>query len=277
MAVKIAAWNIEGRLNGYAKRGRGTTRHILQNIAALDADVLVLPEFYVDEIESGARAKLKALGYEIFETPYKDVGRDYKKWGPSAIGILSRLPIKNVRFIRPGNVRNLIVCEVADQKTGKWLRVIATHLDDRSESQRLKQVNELVEIINETNMPTVMLGDFNAMWHAGRGRLLASRSARFAARQLPHEELRGVAVRATDMATGKVLSILTTQTNLRDADTRHRPTTTPKLRDALFLPSIRLIQIDHMLVSPEITVSGFKIGRDGGSDHRSISARLRLH
>jgi endonuclease/exonuclease/phosphatase family metal-dependent hydrolase len=39
---------------------------------------------------------------------------------------------------------------------------------------------------------------------------------------------------------------------------------------------VRLAQIDHMLVSPVIKVDSFKIGRDGGSDHRSITATLTI-
>jgi endonuclease/exonuclease/phosphatase family metal-dependent hydrolase len=121
-----------------------------------------------------------------------------------------------------------------------------------------------------------MLGDFNAMWHEGRGRLISSSLMRSLAGHIPHADLRYMAVRVADMATGTALGVLTTRTNLRDADSSHHPTTTPKLRHASFMPSIRLIQIDHMLVSPEINVSDFTIGKDGGSDHRAISATLSL-
>jgi endonuclease/exonuclease/phosphatase family metal-dependent hydrolase len=276
MAIKIAAWNIEGRLNGYTKHGRGTAAHILASIAALDADVLALPECFIDSIASGVDDQLHELGYTYVETSYEDYGRENEKYmkGKMHMRILSRLPLSKVEYIRPGDVRNLIACYVTLPTSSKKICIIATHLDDRLERTRLKQVVELVEYINTKNIPVVMLGDFNAMWHEGRGRLINSWLVRTLARYIPHEDFRYMATRVTDMATGTVLNELTTHTDLRDADSSHRPTATPKLRYTPFMPSICLIQIDHMLVSPEINVSDFTVEKDGGSDHRAISATL---
>ena len=279
MAIKIASWNIEGRLHGYQKSGRGTAAHILKSIAALEADVLVLPEFHMNSLASGVEAQLKGLGYEIFETAYADVGRDKKeqeKWGEVHIGVLSRLPVTNVEIIRPGGLRNLLVCFVTDPENGKQLRVVATHLEDRTEAMRIKQADALAGIINKTAVPTVVLGDFNAMWKIGRARLFNSRSAWLLAKSVPLTGLRSVATRVVESAEGSALELLALRTNLREADLRHRPTTTPKMRDTPFLPSIRLIQIDHMLVSPEVHVGSFTVHTDGGSDHRAISATLAI-
>lgn len=277
MAIKIAAWNVEGRLHGYKKAGRGTAAQILEGIEALDVDVLVLPEFYMNSLANGVEDRLRTLGYEFFETAYGDLNRsedERQKWGAMHIGVLSRLPVSNVEIIRPGDVRNLLTCQVKDPEIGRKLRVIATHLDDRTEAARIRQVKDLVESINKTNMPTVMLGDFNAMWRTKRARLLNSRPVRSLAKRIPHEILRWTAVRAVEMAEGSTLSWLVAHTNLRDSDERRRPTTTAKRRETPYLPSIRLIQIDHMFVSPEVVVENFTIGKDAGSDHRSISATL---
>jgi len=76
------------------------------------------------------------------------------------------------------------------------------------------------------------------------------------------------------MATGRVLGRLKNEAGLHDADPRHMATTTPKMRDRLYMPSIRLAQIDHALISDEIGVRDFTIGPDGGSDHRAIAVTI---
>lgn len=280
MAIKIAAWNVEGRLAGYEKSGRGTADHILDGIARLDADVLVLPEARLNEIAPGVDARLKELGYDtILEAAYGDRGREDEKYmqGTLYMRLLSRLPVEHEKIIRPGDVRNLLTCQVADPETRNKIRIIATHLDDRSESQRLLQVADLCEYVTKDDIPTIMLGDFNAMWRKGRGRLIGSRLVRSLAKYIPHEDLRYAAIRVNDMAAGAVLSKLTHETGLRDIDLRHQPTSTPKIRGIEFMPSIRLIQIDHMLVSSEVEVRDFAVGKeDGGSDHRPISATISV-
>ena len=279
MSIKFASWNVEGRLNGYAEGSRGTPEHILRGIEALDADVLVLPEAYLNNVDDGVDARLHALGYEtILTIPYDDYGREDEVYmqGALHIRLLSKLTITQVEYVRWGDVRNLITCTVVEPETGRKLRIIATHLDDRSESSRLVQVGEAIPFINASNLPTIMSGDFNAMWHRGGAVVLDSKPARFVGRHIPHKGLRSVVTRLSDMAIGSVLSKITSETNLREADLTYRPTTTPKMRGMLGMPSIPLVQIDHMLVSPDITVSNYAVGVDGGSDHRSISAMLTL-
>lgn len=276
MAIKVASWNVEGRLHGYQKQGRGTAAHILQEIARLDADVLVLPEFYMNSLPGSVADTLAKQGYTIIETGYGDVGRsklERQRWGEIHGGLLSRLPVSNVEIIRPGGLRKLVTCLATDPQTRQNVRVIATHLEDRTEAMRVAQAEELAEIISRSSMPTVLLGDFNAMWHEGRAKLLAAAPVRRLAGHIPHAELRSMVMRATEMARGDALATLA-RAGLRDADPYRRPTATPKLRFTSYLPSIRLLQLDHMLVSSEISVSGFTVHADGGSDHRAISATL---
>ena len=279
MAIKIASWNVEGRLSGYQKSGRGTTAHILREIDRLDADVLVLPEFYINSLPAEVKKRLGALGYKVLEAIYDDVGREpyeRERWGEERIGLLSRLPVSNVREIRPGGLRSLVTCDVTEPETGQKLRVAAIHLEDRTEAMRVMQAEALVKIVNEEAVPTILLGDFNAMWHKGRARLLTSVPVRVIAKCVPHEELRSVAVRVTEMAAGEALRILAERTSLCDADARRRPTTTPKMRFTPYLPSVRLLQLDHMLVTPDVSVNDFTVHGDGGSDHRAISATLDI-
>jgi endonuclease/exonuclease/phosphatase family metal-dependent hydrolase len=196
--------------------------------------------------------------------------------GIMRLWVLSRFPIESVEYHRWGDVRNLVTCILKDPSNGKRLRIIAVHLDDRSETARQKQLAEIIPYINSSDIPTVMLGDFNAMWRRGRARILQSWLVRFVASILPDKELRQVATHLTDMATGSILGDIASKTNLQPADTRFQSTITPKRRGMLFMPSVRLAQIDHILVSPTIHVDSFRVGHDGGSDHRSISAELTI-
>jgi endonuclease/exonuclease/phosphatase family metal-dependent hydrolase len=118
------------------------------------------------------------------------------------------------------------------------------------------------------------MGDFNAMhgedvWPS---RFLRSRFMR----ALAHVVMPDISMRAVEMARGEALSLLESATDLTDADPRHQPTTTPKMRGREWMPSIRLMQIDHIFTSSNVTVEEFSIADDGGADHRAISARISL-
>lgn len=279
MSLKIASWNVEGRLRGYVKAGRGSVAGITTAISKLDADIVVLPEAYLDAPAEGVDLQLKRMGYEIYDMAY---GREDRDWSLEYMAsmpylrVLSRVPISNVQKSAWANARNLLTFIANDPATGKSALFLATHLDDRSEVLRTRQIDDIVPYIKKENMPTVMLGDFNAMWATPRARLLGSQVMRFVARRMPHARIRDIATRLTDMATGNVLKRLMVETGLRDADSRKRPTTTPKMREIPFMPSIRLVQIDHILVSPTIEVKNHTVYPDGGSDHRAISAEITI-
>ena len=277
MMVKIASWNIEGRLTNLAINRRGTPDHILKGIVKLQADVLFLAEAFGAETPNYDIGKrLAKLGYHIVEVPYDNADEPRLKpavYSPSMM-LLSKLPIISYQTIRLGDLRNAILAYVKDPTSGKILRILGIHLDDRSESLRLSQVPDLIQLIKNTNDPTIVMGDFNAM-HGGDilpAKLLQSLPIRTAAKYILPE----LALRAVDMAKGDTLKQIINQTGLRDADRRHRPTSTPKLRGREWLPSVRLMQIDHILASPAINISNFHISTDGGSDHRAISAMVTI-
>jgi endonuclease/exonuclease/phosphatase family metal-dependent hydrolase len=277
MSLKIASWNVEGRLRGYVTSGRGSAAGIIAQIAKLEADIIVLPEAYLDSPASGVDTRLKSMGYEIHDIAY---GHDDRDWSLEYMGgmpylrVLSRIPILNVQKSTWANARNLLTFTACDPATGRAILFLATHLDDRSEALRVRQIDDIIPYIKKMAMPTVMLGDFNAMWATPRSKLLGSRATRLVARSVPHARVRDIATRLTDMATGSVLARLKAEAGLRDADSKKRPTTTPKMRELAFMPSVRLVQIDHILVSADITATNFKVHRDGGSDHRAISAEI---
>jgi endonuclease/exonuclease/phosphatase family metal-dependent hydrolase len=190
--------------------------------------------------------------------------------------LLTRLAVKEFRQIRLGDIRNALTADVVDPDTGKTLRIFGIHLDDRNEPYRMKQVEDLLVYLDKKSHPTIVAGDYNAMHAADfRARLLRSRWLRGAIRRWPHARTRDMLVRLSDMAIGDTLAALQNGSQFIDADTRRRATITPKSRFQEWMPSIRMVQIDHMFVSPGVVVTSFMVGRDGGSDHRSISASIK--
>lgn len=278
MALKVAAWNVEGRLSPRTSGRRGSPTHILAGIRRLDADVVVLPEAYYETIAPGVDDALHRLGYHWYDARYDDVALAADEAGrPTEVHlrILSRLPLENVRRLRFHDIRTLMCATLTDPSTGRQLLVIATHLDDRAESLRMQQVQEVAAFIRAENMPTVMLGDFNAIWDGKRARIMRSRSVRRVVGLLPNEWLRSVATRFADMASGTTLDYLAAHAGLLDADPRRRATATPKLYGAEWLPSIRMAQLDHILISDDIVAGRVDIASDGGSDHRAIHTTIQ--
>jgi endonuclease/exonuclease/phosphatase family metal-dependent hydrolase len=278
VAIKIASWNVEGRLSGYVESGRGSAAQVLDGIEALDADIVILPEAYLEAPADGVDDRLVGMGYEIHDVAYGNKDRD---WSLEFMGkmpylrVLSRLAISQVEEVAWADTRRLLSMRVRDPETGKEALLLPTHFDDRSEELRLDQAEDATEYIKKSDLPVIMAGDFNAMWHKKRARLFDSRLMRFVAKHIPHERIRNKAVRFTDMASGETLERLAA-VGLRDADIKLRPTVTPKMRSAPYLPSIPLGQIDHILVSEGIEAGGYAVGPDMGSDHRAASATIRV-
>jgi endonuclease/exonuclease/phosphatase family metal-dependent hydrolase len=276
MAIKVVSWNIEGRLTRFTKRGRGSPEHIVETIRKLNGDVVFLAEASDgDVIEPEITGQLKGMGYDIYTIDYDDGDKD-RKWTAEVapnMKLLTRLSVLEFRQIRLGDLRNALIADVADPDTGMALRIFGIHLDDRNEPYRLRQMEDLLVYLGEAPYPTVVTGDYNAM-HATdfRARLLRNRWLSGAIKRWPHARTRDIIERLSDMAIGDTLAALESSTTLTDADARRRATTTPKLRFQEWMPSIRLVQIDHMFVTPDLTIKGFKVASDGGSDHRPISA-----
>lgn len=278
MSLLVASWNIEGRLSNNDVSSRSTPLGIVKSIENLHADILVLLEAHsqnsLEDLE--VKKQLKDLGYKFYSVAYEDdmASRSDAFYKKLSLMLLSKLPIKKFEIIRLGNFRNTLTAIVHDDKNGIDLRVIGVHLDDRSEDTRLKQIKDLTKIVDSSKMPTIVMGDFNSMhgkdlWPS---KFLRSKVARLLAKPLPPL----LVSKAFGMARGEGLDFLQANTNLVDADPKHQPTATPKMRGREWFPSIRLIQIDHIFVSPDIKVKKFQIAPDGGADHRAISTNIDL-
>ena len=278
MELRIGSWNVEGRLSDSGVTNRGKPSHIIAAIKKLNVDILVLLEAHSeDSIDNLACHKqLNDMGYYLKSVNYQDdmASRKDTYVKQLSLVLLSKLPIDKFEIIRLGDFRNAFVAIIHDNKASQSLRVIGLHLDDRLESTRLKQIVDLSNIVNRSSLPTVVMGDFNAMhgddlWPA---KFLNSKFIH----KLSSSILPKISERAVEMASGDTLRMLQTRTNLRDADIQHKPTTTPKMRGLEWMPSIRLIQIDHIFLSSNIQVKKFQIAPDGGADHRAITSILQL-
>lgn len=275
--MKVTSWNVECKLSETSRTKRGHPDQIMAMIRKINADVLMLVEAHVeDSLENLKHHKeLLNMGYRIYNVPYQNdtLAKSSFEDAPLSLMLLSKLPMNNCRTIRLGDKRNALTAVITDPKSKQQFRMIGIHMDDRSEETRLKQAKELSVIINESDLPTVMAGDYNAMhgediWPA---KLLRSRPIK----RMSNYVLPAISIRAVEMARGEALQILES-TGLHDADPTHRPTTTPKMRGFEWLPSIRLIQIDHIFISDSIKVNSFHVAADGGADHRAITAELNI-
>lgn len=276
------------RLSRVAEAGRrGSPEQIVEGIRSLDSDVVFLPEAYDGEkpIEPEILHRLeRELGYTAVSAQYNDCGdRQFSIANDPHMMLLSRVGFERVEERRFGDVRGSIVADIADKDSGQTIRILGIHLDDREEEIRLQQVEELIPCVVDSPYPVVVMGDFNAMYSSSvPARFLKNTMVSGSIDLLSRLDVENVGFvndilkRLSEMAIGETLRQIERETNLVAADPRRRHTMTPKMRGMEWMPSVRLVQIDHMLTSPDIRVNEFRVGPDYGSDHRSISADVRL-
>lgn len=276
--MKVTAWNTEGRLTRFAEAGRrGSPEQILDKIEALDSDIIVLPEASdADDIEPAVLDRIRGLGYQALTAHYSEKeDRTYKALTDPTIKLLSRVEVVDFQEIRLGDIRTMLMADVINPATSQPVRVFGIHIDDRNEANRLKQIEDLIPHINNSPYPAIVMGDFNAMHgDSFQARILKNKLVTAAASNFPHSKIRDVSERLVGMATGDTLRRIAEGTNLVQTNPKMIPTMTPKMRGLEWLPSVRLVQIDHIFVSPDIEFSDFQVASDGGSDHRAISVLL---
>lgn len=278
MAIKLLSWNIEGRLTRYAAAAeRGSPEHIIAQLRHHDADIVVLPEASDGKnIEPSVYASLEQLGYRICHVEYNDAGeRPFVASEQPSLMLLSRLALSDIRSIRPGGVRTLLTAVMTEPSSNQKIRIIPIHLDERSERNRLLQAEAVADLASKSEYPIILAGDFNAM-HARdpKAKLARFLCHPFLSRWMPHSELRVRMQQVYEMAEGRALGHCM-QVGLYETNPHFRATTTPQLRTLpRWMPNIRLIQIDHILLSRDLRSEGFTIAPDGGSDHRALSVNI---
>ncbi len=284
MSINFASWNVESRLSADNFDRRGSPTKIVDEIEALDADVVVLIEAFdgLVGVSPAIESRLTDLGYEhIVDTPYDDRGgpeRPYPAAGEPNSRILSKLAIQESQIIRPGDLRNMRRFVVTDPASGELVTMYAVHFDDRSPALRLAQFSELPAILKEHPGHTLVAGDFNTSTGVRAiPRLFNTPIVKATFSRWPGV-MGYVGRNASQMVSGEELHVFEDLTGLTNADESGELTTTPKLKSMPFwIPAIPMLDIDHMYYSPDVILTDFKVmKRDGGPDHRSISATLSV-
>lgn len=182
--LRVAAYNIaHGRGSGDDNWKGGTAeeraarlRRIAEFLADADLDLVVLNEVDFDAAWSGgvdqAEAIARAAGF-----PYRVEQRNIDLAVPFfslrfGNAVLSRHPITEARTIDfPGHAawetllagkKRGLVCTVR-LDDARELRLIAIHLDDRSETVRRAAAKMIVAEKDDTALPVIAAGDFNSV------------------------------------------------------------------------------------------------------------------
>ncbi len=288
MKFSIASWNVEGRLNNRPDpiTGRGSWKQILTGVRDLNADIIFFCEARDENLELPEQldSTFERLGYRIYDFQYEESNEIQEQKGEGSAApvyrLASRLPLVDVKVVRLGDLRNGVSAIVVDPiNREKVAQIFGIHLLDISEVLRQRQVPDLIRLINESSLPVIVLGDYNSMsGETKKSKLMRHKIVRWLVKNLiPFSGLRHFFVRASDMASGTVLARLDEETRTRDVDLTHRATATPRVREYWFLPSVRLIDIDHIRVSKDVKVRSFLIGvKDTGADHRPLLAQVEV-
>lgn len=163
---KVASYNIRKCIGLDRKRRPGRT---LDVIAALEADVVALQEAdkrlgnrpaTLDRAEISRSTDLEPVKLAINET---SLG-----WHGNAILLRKGVPVQAIERIEmPGlEPRGAVLVEFA-LATGP-MRVVATHLGLTRQMRRAQLETIVTRIRRRTDMPTLVLGDFNE-WMSDRG------------------------------------------------------------------------------------------------------------
>jgi endonuclease/exonuclease/phosphatase family metal-dependent hydrolase len=163
--LRVMTWNIHG---AYGRNPRFDLERVIALIARHEPDVIALQE--VDSRrprEAGVIEPFGALqaalgGYSIGAKTIVTADGEYGQ------ALISRWPIRDIDIhdisYQEREPRRAISCEIVAPSGS--LRVIATHLG-LSLGERRGQSRALLELIGNTRMTTIVLGDFNDWFWAG--------------------------------------------------------------------------------------------------------------
>jgi endonuclease/exonuclease/phosphatase family metal-dependent hydrolase len=168
--LRVMTWNIAA--------GHGNLARTSETIRTTDADIVALQEVdvrwsersaFVDQADSLAKLLGMSVRFgPIYSIP--DTSRSTREFG---VAILSRYPIvswRNHEMTRlstqqqnaaPAKAPGFLEAVIDVQRTR--VRVFSTHLDYRSDpSVRRTQVEEMLEVLRQSKLPTILAGDLNA-------------------------------------------------------------------------------------------------------------------
>ncbi|HEY7107238.1 MAG TPA: endonuclease/exonuclease/phosphatase family protein [Acidimicrobiia bacterium] len=182
--VRVATWNLWGRYGPWEAR----LPVVVENLRAIDADVLALQEVWEDDARSQARELADVLG--CTEPVYAaNLERDGARSGNA---VLSRWPVARhqVRVLprrgdfdavdEEGEERLCVFAEI-DGPRGP-IQLFNAHLSWSSDHSaiRQEQLRDIARFMTSTrprSFPAVLCGDLNAEPHSDEIRMMTGRSA----------------------------------------------------------------------------------------------------
>lgn len=271
-SLRIATWNISGGLQNEAK-----ARAIIDVIEEINPDVMVLQEALMNDapqVKSFFEGGIEDRGYDSATASYATSGElsRYKMLALARVGLKgAHTPLS----IGGQNAHYLHISGHAGP-----LELYGVHLDSFDSDVRNQQAQRLAHITT-TDIPAIVLGDFNAMHSESNKARLLQRCVPLVDGFKPRHEVplvaernfishlnskilrvKGVSKRLVGMASGDTLRLLK-DSGLSDADPQSLST------------HVTRTQLDHIFVNGHIEIVDFqRWSRMGLSDHNPISVDI---
>jgi endonuclease/exonuclease/phosphatase family metal-dependent hydrolase len=167
--LRVLSYNIH-HANPPSRPGIIDLEAIAKVIRDNSPDLVALQEVDVNTIRSGKTsnqaadlAKLSGLPYYFFAKAIDYEGGEY------GVAILSKFPITDMKNTQLPTApetkgeRRTLASTVVTLPHGDRIVFACTHLDaQRSDTNRLLQINKITEILQDEKLPVVIAGDFNA-------------------------------------------------------------------------------------------------------------------
>ncbi len=166
--LSVLTYNIH-HANPPSKPGLIDVDAIAEIITRLRPDVVALQEVDVYTNRSGKNLdQAKFIAEKTGMHFYFAKAIDYDN-GQYGVAILCRYPIKNAQVyqlptlsITKGEPRVLATATISNAR-GRQFMFACTHLDaQRSDTNRILQINKVVEILEKEKLPVILAGDLNA-------------------------------------------------------------------------------------------------------------------
>jgi len=165
--LRVMSYNIH-HANPPSKEGIIDLEGIIETIKAEDPDLVALQEIDANTQRSGKGNQAQLIGDALGMHVFFGKAINFEE-GEYGVAILSKFPILNPRIYRlptvaetNGEPRILATIDI-ELPDGRPIRFGSTHLDaQKADTNRLLQIQKIVEIAGKVKMPFVVAGDFNA-------------------------------------------------------------------------------------------------------------------
>jgi endonuclease/exonuclease/phosphatase family metal-dependent hydrolase len=165
--LRVMSYNIH-HANPPSKEDIIDLKAIIETIKAEDPDLVALQEIDADTQRSGKGNQAQQIGDALSMHVFFGKAINFEK-GEYGVAILSKFPILDSEIIRlptvvetNGEPRVLATIDIELPDGGK-IRFGSTHLDaQKADTNRLLQIQKIVEITKKVKIPFIVAGDFNA-------------------------------------------------------------------------------------------------------------------